>query len=119
MWPNAGVDFFVGFFDQRWTNLFDQYWSYTALAALVAVSVLLWKTWRNVRRVECQLREMRADIVQIQNMESRLLLAAVRSAPLTFIESSDSQSIVPEAEASDQPSPVTLLKALLRKLTEQ
>jgi sensor histidine kinase regulating citrate/malate metabolism len=114
MWPNAVVDFF----DQHWIDLFDQYWSYAALAALIAILVLLWKTWRKVRSVERQLSGLRVDMVQIQNMESRLLLAAMRSAPLAIIESPDSQSIVPEATASGQPSPVNILQALLRRLTE-
>ena len=116
MWLSAGVDFF----DQRWVDFFDQYWPYAALAALVAVLVLLWKTWNRVRSIEARVTRLQTDVVQLQDIESRRLLAAVRSGPLAVIQSNgpDSQSIVPEAMSSSQPSQVTILKSLLRTLTE-
>jgi hypothetical protein len=116
MWLSAGVDFF----DQHWVDFFDQYWPYAALAALVAVLVLLWKTWNRVRSIEAQVTRLQTDVVQLQDIESRRLLAAVRSGPLAVIPSNgpDRQSIVPEAMSSSQPSQVTILKSLLRTLTE-
>ncbi len=111
MWLGAGVDFL----DQHWVDFFDQYWPYAALAALVAVLVLLWKTWNRVRSIEAQVTRLQRDVVQLQDIESRRLLAALRSGPLAVIQSNgpDSQSIVPEAMSSSQPSQVTILKSLL------
>jgi len=66
MWPNAGVDFFT------------QYSPYATLAASVVVSVLLWKTWKRVRRIEGQVNRLRADLFQIQHIESRRLFQEMK-----------------------------------------
>jgi hypothetical protein len=51
MWPNAGV-----------YDFFSQCWPYAAFGALVVVSVLLWKTWKRVRRIEGKVSRLRADL---------------------------------------------------------
>jgi hypothetical protein len=102
MWPNAVVDFF----NQYWPDIFvSQYWSYATLAASVVVLLLLWKTWKRVRNVEAQVQRLRADLRQIQIIESRRQLAEMKSAPIVTIETNDTPddlSIIPTAN-SGQP----------------
>ena len=54
MWLDAPVDFLI------------QYWPYAVVAASVVVLVLLWK---RVRSVEAEMERMRADLVQVQQLQ--------------------------------------------------
>ena len=92
MWLTAGIDFF------------NQYWPYAALAASVAVLVLLWSTWKRVRKVEAQVNRLRVDLLQIQQIESRRLFDAMKSASVAVIETkgSDGPSIIPSANSGQR-----------------
>ena len=88
MSPNAGADLF----NQYWPyDFFSQSWPYVALAASVVVLVLLWKTWKRVRRIEGRVDRLRADLVQIQHIESRRLFQEMKSASVAVT------SIIPTA----------------------
>jgi hypothetical protein len=79
MWPNAGV-----------YDFFSQCWPYAAFGALVVVSVLLWKTWKRVRRIEGKVSRLRADLFDIQHIESRRGFEEIKSASVAVIETNGS-----------------------------
>lgn len=92
MWLDTGVDFF------------NQYWPYAALAGAVMVLLVFWRTGKGtrkrVRRLEAQVERLRADLLQIQHIESRRQLTDI--GVIKTNGSSDDVSIIPMANSGQQ-----------------
>ena len=97
--PSAGVDFF----NQYWPyDFFSQYWPYGALA--VPVLMLLWKTGKRISSVEAKVKRLRADLAQIQQIESRRLFQEMKSASVIETNGSSVAANAPRGDGGEGPT---------------